>query len=213
MPQVPCPGCRQPLADQSSDCGYCRPLRGRPYVGRHLADRQVWCTGDQRFVAVAWVGAGQAFLCDCAKVHEVVECGGCRKAWGTAVNSFGELDRSGMRRCGSCRIPTRDELAEPAPCTLCGPSARHPSRRSHLVLGWLRSRRRKALECLECRAPVGWWQARKQRTERRSLGVAEPAAEDPGPEWVESPSRWNVHGDEDELIPGNPDTVGESAAA
>ena len=41
------------------------------------------------------------------KVHDGVECGACGKAWGTAVNSSGELDRTGQRRCTACRIPSR----------------------------------------------------------------------------------------------------------
>jgi hypothetical protein len=217
MLQPLCSGCRQPVDEQSSDCSYCRPLRSRAYVGRHVADRQVWCTSEQRYVAVSWVGAGQAFVCVCAKVHEVIECGDCGKAWGTAVNSFGELDRNGLRRCAGCRIPTDEQAAGPSPCTRCGRTARHPEGRVGRVLGRLRTRsRRKALECVECRAPVGWWQDRKRESGRKSISAAstaEPTVDPYDMEWAEGTTRWDRHGDEDQFVPGHPGAAGESAAA
>jgi hypothetical protein len=41
----------------------------------------VWCTGQQQSVLVSWIGAGQAYLCMCDMVHEVVERFDCAKAW------------------------------------------------------------------------------------------------------------------------------------
>lgn len=209
-----CSGCRQPLDELMADCRYCGSLLSGRYVGRHLPEREVWCTSEQRYITVGRVAAGRAFLCECAKVHEVVECGNCGKAWGTAVNSFGELDRSGLRRCAACRVPTAEQhVAVRRPCTRCGTSTQLPVGRASRALRGLWPRRGQVLECVECRAPVGWWRVRKHSSTPRSIDDSHPTGHAQGSEFAAGTPRWNGHGDDDQFVPGDSSTPGESAAA
>lgn len=165
MLQVTCAGCLQPLDDAADACAYCRPVTTTADEITEPTRRDVWCISEQRHVSVAWTRVGQAFVCECTRAHEILECAGCGKVWGTAVNSFGETDRSGRRRCGSCRIPRPEEAVAVSTCARCGIRGRQG------MLGRLHLRRRRPLECLECRAPVGWWRARRTRYQGRHRSV------------------------------------------
>jgi hypothetical protein len=223
MLQLMCSGCRQPVDEASTVCGYC----GLAPWGDALvvADvREVWCTTEQRYVPLAWVGPGQAFVCVCAKVHEVLECGGCGKAWGTAVNSYGETDRCGRRRCSACRVaPDAQVAADPDPaCSACGHGVAEPV----APAGRWRRRRGRAgtsLECLECHRPVGRWEPGHRRSALPVVVVEAvpvlPVEETLRPEWSPTVTRWDEHehdaGTEprSEPVPVDQGAVGEPAAA
>jgi hypothetical protein len=156
--QVMCAGCRQPLEHAAARCAYC-PATWPAAQSAGPTPRDVWCVSLQRYICVAWSDVGQAFVCDCGRAHEILECHGCGKAWGTALNSVGETDRSGQRRCSNCRVPRDEEAVTASACSRCGASTRQQAGREQGGAGRLHRRGRLPLECVACRAPVGWWQA------------------------------------------------------